>query len=1243
MGAFGMDRAVRGAYSPDQKIIFRSPWEPFRHRTNPEPGQETTQAILAELSQAPVRARMGKAYLLEIRLLSREPDAGIRNLGMLTLGRRLERAGYLSEALKIYSGLQSPDSPPDIRAEARRASEGMRGEGNLASSGEFLVTAFVRESLNPTSLAALGAGSLLYQWGRCRALGSLLNSGTASWLTRGTGARALSALAGMSLEVPAFTVLAGKGSPSELGASALLLGAMRLGGNYFGNAGAFAGLWIAKEGEARLAGSERRPFSRALVESLATFLQFQIGGRLAGALGGKALRQLAWQIDAANVGPRFPNLFGKLRAAPSLSFARREIPTANRLSRRPNLLLMEALPEAAGSLPGKRIQGQAVHSLENFPEIYRVILPQVRDLLVRDPRLVPLLQAHEAVLGKLNDTLERSDFPGAAPFAVRLLAEEILPHLNDELLLSEHPLARIASMSLAAHYQAIGDHVGAQVYRDLNAAYDRLGESGEAAMSDAEARVLKSLELDPFNPWLIRLGRQLSRRLGELANRPPEHYEKLGQAVEDLPRKWKEHPIARHIEDKFIDNFKKHFLQASWRNVGWAAFLGGLVPTLEYLTGLRLIRYVNRWLKAMKMAHDAPGELEATRRRTSFEIHLYYGDYRSAVLFSETGSQLPVVWDLLERQALEQRRVKRIELEDIPRLPGRAVTQSEASSELERKLSLAPLVSLEGIAGSAKTYLAAQLAHRARAQGNRPVFWYTFKVGKQPDLSRFSSHLAHFLGMQQAEDRGALLRQVQEAMSVEDKMAVLASALARVPALLFLDQFHVVWEDETASRYFRGFFQAKDSRAKIVTISEKSPRWLEEAGAQIFTRERLSFEEAAKIFDKISVRDKLSDPQLRDAYVWTKGRPMALSQFAVLLKSAEPERIGEILRQLEAINLTSEANKTRPKVLKYLFTAVYETLSAKQQRLLHFLSLFREPFSQAALSFFGPEGQAAGPFLLLPLQESFLLEEFQPGMFKIPDRFRDLAYLLGKDSPDLHHRAAEYWRAQAADTADYLEAAYHYARAGDRDRAVQMLAQRTAELLKKGYGERVEEVFTLLTGGKPLEGADRIVFWLERSELLRHQGKPEAAREDLRRALSQARRAEDGLAVARIRQKMGEIRRAEGKGQRAIAHFEESARLFQEGGVPVRWGEVQFALGLVYREMGQLSRAELHFRRALDVQSSLGDREALADTYFQLGTAEKEKGNIDAAAEFLLTAVNLFKEQGRPEASHAEIILRYLE
>jgi len=167
-------------------------------------------------------------------------------------------------------------------------------------------------------LGSMALGSAVFQTTRLAVLSRLASSPAASFLTRGLGAQALAWGAGLALEIPAFSFSA-RGLHQTLGVSQdwsqsaitrdllsngltlfLLKGfgaagtsairrietrsaeisLLRLSRLALPQAAAFTGILASQVLETRLGLRPRRDAGNVLVDSLATLLQFHVGGRL---------------------------------------------------------------------------------------------------------------------------------------------------------------------------------------------------------------------------------------------------------------------------------------------------------------------------------------------------------------------------------------------------------------------------------------------------------------------------------------------------------------------------------------------------------------------------------------------------------------------------------------------------------------------------------------------------------------------------------------------------------------------------------------------------------------------------------------------------------------------------------------------------------------------------------------------------------------------------------------------------
>ncbi|MCC7344191.1 MAG: hypothetical protein IT573_04575 [Deltaproteobacteria bacterium] len=298
----------------------------------------------------------------ELDALRRESDAGLRAEGLLSLGQRQEGAGRADLAAEIYATVAGTDrgGPLQRRAEERLAV--LQGRGPLGARVELLGRHFAQQASDPALLAGMAAGGAVFQSLRLATLSRLATSPTTSLLTRGLGARALSWGVGFAFEVPAFT-LATRGFHALLGReldwsrealgleflsagiTLFLLKSSGAGASAFTRrlarsegsasaltrfsavalpqAAAFTGLLGAHALETRLGLRPGGDAANAVVESLATLLQFHVGGRLIHrATGGsyeRRLQAIGRRIEASRLlAPRPPSTPALFSAAGTL-------------------------------------------------------------------------------------------------------------------------------------------------------------------------------------------------------------------------------------------------------------------------------------------------------------------------------------------------------------------------------------------------------------------------------------------------------------------------------------------------------------------------------------------------------------------------------------------------------------------------------------------------------------------------------------------------------------------------------------------------------------------------------------------------------------------------------------------------------------------------------------------------------------------------------------------------------------
>ncbi|MCE9625047.1 MAG: hypothetical protein K8R69_06285 [Deltaproteobacteria bacterium] len=302
------------------------------------------------------------AFRGELHSLTRETDLEILAADLYAFGARQEREGRNEVAAQIYASLlhHIPSSEESLNALKRRAQgrlEALQGRGPLSGRFEILARSFAQQAADPAMLTGMFLGGAVFQTARLATLSRLAASPTANLLTRGLGARSLSWIAGFALEVPAFT-LSTRGLHQALGQSQdwnagaisrdLLSNGLTLfllkGSGALGNsatrrlspagandaftrfsaaaipqAAAFTGIVASRLLETRLGWRPESDASNIFADSLATLLQFHVGGRiLHGVTGGTYERSLELYRDrlqnSPGPGPKrpSPSIFGRI-------------------------------------------------------------------------------------------------------------------------------------------------------------------------------------------------------------------------------------------------------------------------------------------------------------------------------------------------------------------------------------------------------------------------------------------------------------------------------------------------------------------------------------------------------------------------------------------------------------------------------------------------------------------------------------------------------------------------------------------------------------------------------------------------------------------------------------------------------------------------------------------------------------------------------------------------------------------
>ncbi len=376
------------------------------------------RSSLATLIAAiPAQDAAGLARRAELESLLLESDPEMQAEGLLAVAAREEARGDLAVAAEIYAAISATPYPRLCRGRAADRLAVLQGNGPIGDRVEMLGRHFARQAADPAMLGAMCLGGAAFQTARLATLSRLAASPSASLLTRGLGARSLAWTLGFALEVPTFTFgarglhallgreqdwssralrrdllsagltlffLKGSGAAASnltrrLAANGESAGAFaRFSTAALPQAAAFTGILGAHALEARLGLRPTTDAGSAVVESLATLLQFHVAGRLLRGMGisqEPRLEELRRRLEAGNR-PRPP------LTSPVQAFGLRLAPAGGAEPTRPLIFMMSPeqgkaaeRPNGHSQPPAERVEDALIPIRAN-PALFRAIRDQ---------------------------------------------------------------------------------------------------------------------------------------------------------------------------------------------------------------------------------------------------------------------------------------------------------------------------------------------------------------------------------------------------------------------------------------------------------------------------------------------------------------------------------------------------------------------------------------------------------------------------------------------------------------------------------------------------------------------------------------------------------------------------------------------------------------------------------------------------------------------------------------------------
>lgn len=618
------------------------------------------------------------------------------------------------------------------------------------------------------------------------------------------------------------------------------------------------------------------------------------------------------------------------------------------------------------------------------------------------------------------------------------------------------------------------------------------------------------------------------------------------------------------------------------------------------------------------------------------------------------------------------------DLAELPPPPEHTVHRAEPLERLAALLAAERRVVLRGLPGVGKTTLAAALA-RDRAT-ERAVCWLTLTAGVTLTVPAVVRRLALFL-LRHGETGVApvVAAGVDEPLALDERLHLLAGALAARPTLLCLDNGHLLAESPDVAEVVTHLLSTSATELLVASrIDLRLP------GAASLRVGGLDAAEGRELVDRMArLPVSVADPLVAR----TGGNPM-LIRLALGQLRADGGDAAEFVARLE----------TRPEIAAYLLDTTIGGLSADARRLVELIAMFRHPVDLFDSHLTELNHRLVGRFDVLTgmteLQHRQLLA--LPAAATLHPLVRDRVRAeLATDPTRLRrlHQVAAAWYEGAAD--EIVDAAWHHLRADDRVAAARLLVTRTQDLIDRGQaGEAVALLAeTRLAGWAGLLATADLLAQTERAaeaeavyraalaragtgpgrpqvalrlaEHLLLRGRPAEALTLTRlgvsvqqspgrlpsarllaarfaavrcRALMQTsdyvgtlragRRAlglllADGLGsgregaeiTARVHSALGAAHRRLGNRSLALVHLRQAVATARAAGLRTLSGRTMFSLGALQVDTGHLGEAESSYGEALVVVRSAGDFHCLARVLHASGVLRHFRGEPAAAVE----------------------------
>jgi predicted ATPase/class 3 adenylate cyclase len=504
-----------------------------------------------------------------------------------------------------------------------------------------------------------------------------------------------------------------------------------------------------------------------------------------------------------------------------------------------------------------------------------------------------------------------------------------------------------------------------------------------------------------------------------------------------------------------------------------------------------------------------------------------------------------------------------------------------------------------------------------------------------PQLAWTVPYLKHLLALPAPEVEAEGLDQAQRKRRMMEAVRALVFRGAQHRPLVLVAE-DLQWMDAGSDEFFRLTVDGVPSHPVLFVTTYRAgyaPSWQDRSFHRRLNLDPLSDDETLQMAAKLLEVDELA-PALRQFVLRrAEGNPFFVEELARYLREHDL-----VVSGADGATLRRElAEGEVPATVHDLLTARIDRLPEPLKRALQLASVLGREFSLSLVQALAEGGEDPKPHLDELVRLELLHEK---------DLFPDLTYRFGhlliqqvayqglllRARAELHARAGAALEQLAAGRADEVlqQIAEHYARSGERERAVAFLVRAGDRWLSLfAYAEaRADYARALEALGEGAKSAPERATVLEKlGDVAWAEGDLREARERWQAALAAPAADGDRAGVAELHRKLGVAAWAAAENDRAIAHLRqgldalggatttlEAARLYQE------FGRIHFRLG-------DHEQAIDWAKRALALGSQLGAADVISHAYNTWGVALARAGEIEGGADLVARSLETALER----------------